>query len=139
MEKTLRDQFGRVIEYLRISVTERCNLRCVYCVSPDSRGYEGSEDLLSFEEITAIVQALSQRGLRRVRLTGGEPLARPHLPDLVAQLAALPGIQDLSLSTNGILLPRYADLLKRSGLKRINISLDTLQSQKFHQISPLKH
>ena len=115
MEKTLRDQFGRVIEYLRISVTERCNLRCVYCVSPDSRGYEGSENFLSFEEITAIVQALSQRGLRRVRLTGGEPLARPHLPDLVAQLAALPGIQDLSLSTNGILLPRYADLLKRRG------------------------
>jgi len=137
MEETLRDQFGRVIEYLRISVTERCNLRCVYCVSPDSRGYEGSDRLLSFEEITAIVQALSQRGLRRVRLTGGEPLARPHLPDLVAQLAAIPGIQDLSLSTNGILLPRYADLLKRSGLKRINISLDTLQPQKFRQVSPL--
>ncbi len=137
MEKALRDQFGRVIEYLRISVTERCNLRCVYCVSPDNRGYEESEGFLSFEEIVAIVQALSQRGLRRVRLTGGEPLVRPHLPDLVAQLAAVPGIQDLSLSTNGILLSRYADRLKRSGLKRINISLDTLQPQKFRQVSPI--
>lgn len=135
MGEILRDQFGRVIEYLRISVTERCNLRCVYCVSPDSRGYEKRERLLSFEEIASIARVLSQHGLRRVRLTGGEPLVRPHLPDLVAQLAALPGIQDLSLSTNGMLLPRYASLLKRSGLQRVNISLDTLQPQKFRRVS----
>jgi len=131
MEKSLRDRFGRVVEYLRVSVTERCNLRCVYCVPPDSRGYEDREYLLSFEEIVAIVRALALHGLCRVRLTGGEPLIRPRLPDLVSRLAAVPGIRDISLSTNGILLPRYAADLKRSGLGRVNISLDTLQPQSF--------
>ncbi len=135
-EAPLQDRFGRVIEYLRVSVTERCNMRCVYCVAPDDRAYEPRESLLTFEEIAAIVRVLARRGLRRVRITGGEPLTRPHIPDLVGMLAQIPGITDLSLSTNGILLPRYADALKRNGLKRVNISLDTLQPHKFRQISP---
>ena len=108
-----------------------------YCVPPDSRGYEDREYLLSFEEIVAIVRALALHGLCRVRLTGGEPLIRPRLPDLVSRLAAVPGIRDISLSTNGILLPRYAADLKRSGLGRVNISLDTLQPQKFPKVSPV--
>ena len=132
----LRDRFGRVIEYLRVSVTERCNMRCVYCVSPDQRIYEPHGEQLSFEEIAIVVRTLAPHGLRRVRITGGEPLVRPHIPELVGMLAQIPGITDLSLSTNGILLPRYADALKRNGLKRVNISLDTLQPLKFRQISP---
>ncbi|GBC92830.1 GTP 3',8-cyclase [bacterium HR15] len=132
----LRDRFGRVIEYLRVSVTERCNMRCVYCVSPDQRIYEPHGEQLSFEEIATVVRTLAPHGLRRVRITGGEPLVRPHIPELVGMLAQIPGITDLSLSTNGILLPRYADALKRNGLKRVNISLDTLQPLKFRQISP---
>ncbi len=132
----LQDRFGRVIEYLRVSVTERCNMRCVYCVSPDNRAYEPREYLLTFEQVATIVQALAPHGLQRVRITGGEPLVRPHLPELVGMLAQIQGITDISLSTNGILLPRYADALKRNGLKRVNISLDTLQPQKFRQISP---
>ncbi len=132
----LQDRFGRVIEYLRVSVTERCNMRCVYCVAPEDRGYEPREYLLSFEEIATVVRALAPHGLRRVRITGGEPLVRPNVPELVGMLAQIEGITDLSLSTNAILLPRYADALKRNGLKRVNISLDTLQPQKFHTISP---
>lgn len=132
----LRDRFGRVIEYLRISVTERCNMCCVYCVAPENRGYEPREHLLTFEEITEIVRVLARHGLRRVRITGGEPLVRPHVPELVRLLAQIPGIAEISLSTNGILLPRYAEALKRNGLKRVNISLDTLQPQKFHRVSP---
>ncbi len=137
METKLRDRFGRAIEYLRVSVTERCNMRCVYCVSPDDRAYAPCAHLLQFEEIAAIVRVLAQHGLRRVRLTGGEPLVRPHIPELVHMLASIPGVADLSLSTNGLLLPRYADALKRNGLKRVNISLDTLQPHKFRQISPV--
>jgi cyclic pyranopterin phosphate synthase len=112
-------------------------MRCVYCVSPDDRTYMPREHLLEFEEIATIVRALTPQGLRRIRLTGGEPLVRPHLPDLVHMLAQIPGVEDLSLSTNGLLLPRYVDSLKRNGLKRVNISLDTLQPRKFHQISPV--
>lgn len=132
----LRDRFGRVIEYLRLSVTERCNMCCVYCVAPDIRGYESREHLLTFEEMAEILRILAKQGLRRVRITGGEPLVRPHVPELVRLLAQISDITDISLSTNGILLPRYANALKHNGLKRVNISLDTLQPQKFHRISP---
>jgi cyclic pyranopterin phosphate synthase len=97
METKLRDRFGRAIEYLRVSVTERCNMRCVYCVSPDDRASMPREHLLEFEEIATIVRALTPQGLRRIRLTGGEPLVRPHLPDLVHMLAQIPGVEDLSL------------------------------------------
>lgn len=111
-------------------------MSCVYCVAPDARSYEPRQHLLTFDEIITVVRVLARHGLRRVRITGGEPLVRPHLPELVAMLAQVPGIADISLSTNGILLPRYADALKRNGLKRVNISLDTLQPEKFHRISP---
>lgn len=135
----MRDRFGRLIEYLRVSVTERCNMRCVYCVAPSDRGYEHGEQTLDFTEIAELVRALAQRGLRRVRVTGGEPLLRPNVADLIALLSRIPGIDDLSLSTNGILLPRYADALKRNGLKRVNISLDTLRPTRFRAVSPAGH
>jgi len=111
-------------------------MSCVYCVAPDARSYEPRQHLLTFEEITDVVRALARHGLRRVRITGGEPLVRPQVAELVAMLAQIPGITDISLSTNGILLPRYASALKRNGLKRVNISLDTLQPHKFRRISP---
>lgn len=111
-------------------------MSCVYCVAPDARSYEPRQHLLTFEEITDVVRTLARHGLRRVRITGGEPLVRPQVAELVAMLAQVPGITEISLSTNGILLPRYASALKRNGLKRVNISLDTLQPHKFHRISP---
>lgn len=111
-------------------------MRCLYCVSPDDRGYEPRHDHLTNEQIASVVRVMAKYGLRRVRITGGEPLVRPDVPELTARISEIPGIGDLSLSTNGILLPRYADALKRSGLKRVNISLDTLQPHKFRFISP---
>ncbi len=133
----MRDRFGRLIEYLRISVTDRCNIRCVYCVPESAKGYEHDPEWLSFEEIADLVRVLARHGLRRVRITGGEPLVRPDVPDLVALLSGIEGIADLSLSTNGILLPRYVKALKANGLKRINISLDTLHPEKFRRVSPV--
>jgi cyclic pyranopterin phosphate synthase len=127
------DPFGRTIRYVRISVTDRCNLRCSYCM-PD--GYLGGEsDILSYEEIENIAQALVGLGVRKFRLTGGEPLVRRDLPALVARLAALPGVEDLALSTNAVLLRPHARALKDAGLKRVNISLDTLDPDTFRKIS----
>jgi len=127
------DPFGRTIRYVRISVTDRCNLRCSYCM-PD--GYLGGEsDILSYEEIENIAQALVGLGVRKFRLTGGEPLVRRDLPSLVARLAALPGVEDLALSTNAVLLRPHARALKDAGLKRVNISLDTLDPDTFKKIS----
>ena len=136
-ERGMRDRFGRLVEYLRISVTDRCNIRCVYCVPESDKGYEQDRNLLEYTQITDLVSVLAQHGLRRVRITGGEPLVRPNVPDLVALLSAIPGVDDLSLSTNGILLPRYVKALKDNGLRRINISLDTLQPAKFRRVSPV--
>jgi cyclic pyranopterin phosphate synthase len=127
------DPFGRSIRYVRISVTDRCNLRCSYCM-PD--GYLGGEsDILTYEEIENIAQALVGLGVRKFRLTGGEPLVRRDLPSLVARLARLPGVEDLALSTNAVLLRPHAAALKQAGLKRVNISLDTLDPDTFKRIS----
>ena len=127
------DPFGRTIRYVRISVTDRCNLRCSYCM-PD--GYLGGEtDILSYEEIENIAQALVELGVRKFRLTGGEPLVRRDLPALVARLARLPGVEDLALSTNAVLLRQHARALKEAGLKRVNVSLDTLDPDTFKKIS----
>ena len=131
----LRDSFGRVIDYLRISVTDRCNLRCVYCMPPQGIQLKAHHEILTYEEITAVVRAAAALGMRKVRLTGGEPLVRPHVERLVEMVAAVPGIQDISLTTNAVLLDRHASTLSRAGLRRVNVSLDTLRADRFERIT----
>jgi cyclic pyranopterin phosphate synthase len=131
----LVDPFQRVISYLRVSVTDRCNLRCVYCMPEEGIEFQPREEILSYEEILAIVRVGASMGMRKVRLTGGEPLVRHGIADLVAMINGVPGIEDISLTTNGIALPRMAAPLARAGLRRVNISLDTLRPERFHQIT----
>lgn len=127
----LVDRWGRQITYLRISVTDRCNLRCVYCMPPEGIQLQAHEDILRYEEIAEVVRAAAQEGVREVRLTGGEPLTRPNLPALVGMLSNIPGIEDISLTTNALLLERFAFPLAEAGLKRVNISLDTIRPERF--------
>lgn len=131
----LVDRFGRRITYLRISVTDRCNLRCVYCMPAAGISWQTHENILSFEEITQIVRLAAENGVREIRLTGGEPLVRKDLAHLVAMVSAVPGIEDISLTTNGLLLGDQVQRLVDAGLKRINVSLDTLQSEKYARIT----
>ena len=131
----LLDSFGRVIDYLRISVTDRCNLRCVYCMPPQGIQLKAHSEILTYEEIVAVVRAAAALGIRKVRLTGGEPLVRPHVERLVEMVAAVPGIQDVSLTTNAVLLDRHAGALSRAGLRRVNVSLDTLRADRFERIT----
>jgi cyclic pyranopterin phosphate synthase len=131
----LADQFRRPITYLRISVTDRCNLRCVYCMPEEGLPWIPKPEILTFEEIERIVRAAAAIGVRSLRLTGGEPLVRRDLPRLVAMLAAIPGIDDIALSTNGILLTQQIDALVEAGLRRVNISLDTLREDRFFAIA----
>jgi cyclic pyranopterin phosphate synthase len=131
----LVDPFQRVISYLRVSVTDRCNLRCVYCMPEEGIEFQPREEILSYEEILAIVRVGASMGLCKVRLTGGEPLVRHGIADLVAMINGVPGIEDISLTTNGIALPRMAEPLARAGLRRVNISLDTLRPERFHEIT----
>jgi len=130
----LVDPFGRTITYLRVSVTDRCNLRCEYCMPPDVEFMERSH-LLTYEEIVRFLRVAVPEGIRKVRLTGGEPLARRNLVGLVGQLAAIPGLKELALSTNGVLLAPHARELQQAGLQRINISLDSLQPERFAKIT----
>lgn len=123
----LSDSFQRPINYMRISVTDRCNLRCVYCMPEDGVSLMSHSDILAYEEIHTIVQAAAELGINKIRLTGGEPLVRLGLPRLVEMLAKIEAIDDISLTTNGILLGRYAAELKQAGLRRVNVSLDTLK------------
>ncbi|MEW6142256.1 MAG: GTP 3',8-cyclase MoaA [Chloroflexota bacterium] len=125
------DLFNRPINYLRISVTDRCNLRCVYCMPLQGIALFPHGDILTYEEITRIVQAAAELGISKVRLTGGEPLVREGLPKLVSMIKAVPGIDDISLTTNGIYLEKFARPLKGAGLKRVNVSLDSLDAEKF--------
>ena len=122
------DRFGREINYLRISVTDRCNLRCTYCMPAEGITLLRHEDILSFESIAAIARSAVELGLTKIRLTGGEPLARKGLPELVSLLAAIPGLETLALTTTGTLLARFAAVLRRRGLDSVNISLDTLDA-----------
>ncbi len=131
----LVDRFGRRHTELRLSVTDRCNVRCQYCVPATGFVLRPPEELLSFEELERVVRVLAALGVRKVRLTGGEPLVRRQLPKLVAMLARVPGIDELAMTTNAILLDRHARALKAAGLSRLNISLDTLNCAKFHQIT----
>lgn len=131
----MQDRFNRPIQYLRISVTDRCNLRCTYCMPAEGVLMKSTEEILSFEEIVTFVQAVVPLGISKIRLTGGEPLVRKGVPSLVKRLAAIPQIKDLSMTTNGILLAQYAQELKEAGLNRVNISLDTLDPQKYRQVT----
>jgi cyclic pyranopterin phosphate synthase len=126
----LVDSFGRRVEYLRISVTDKCNLRCVYCMPEEGLPWLKKDQLLTYEEIRDIVGVLAPLGLKRVRLTGGEPLVRQDLPQLVELLARVPGIDDLSISTNGVLLDGLASSLKAAGATRVNISLDSFRKDR---------
>src|SRR6266498_2990096 len=132
---TLTDRFGRPITYLRISVTDRCNLRCVYCLPENGIQWQPRENLLTAKEIACITETAAQGGVNRVRLTGGEPLVRPDIVEIVERIASIPGIEEVSLTTNAMLLERLARPLASAGLKRVNISLDTLDADKFKWIT----
>ena len=120
-QTTLRDQFGRSIEYLRISVTDRCNFRCVYCMPETGMQWLPKTEILSYEEIASVVGQLAPLGLRRLRITGGEPTIRPQIHELIRMLRAVPDITDIALSTNGVRLPEIGTLLRESGLNRVNM------------------
>ena len=131
----LLDRVGRPITYLRISVTDRCNFRCVYCMPAEGIPRRTHESIITYEEIVEVARVAAEQGVRKVRLTGGEPLVRLDLPDLVRMIAQIPQIEDISLTTNGFLLERMAAELVDAGLTRINVSLDTLNPQKFSRIT----
>ena len=131
----LRDQFGRTIQYLRISVTDRCNFRCQYCMPAEGLQWLPKSDILSYEEIAEVVRQLSALGLERIRLTGGEPTIRPQLATLVGMLRAVPTVRDIALSTNGVKLPALAPELAAAGLDRVNISADSLRPDRIAAIA----
>jgi cyclic pyranopterin phosphate synthase len=131
----LRDQFGRSIEYLRISVTDRCNFRCLYCMPETGMQWLPKADILSYEEIAEVVAQLAPLGLRRLRITGGEPTIRPQLHELVRMLRAVSEISDIALSTNGVRLPQLAPMLREAGLDRINMSVDSLRADRIVHIA----
>ncbi|MDP9306804.1 MAG: GTP 3',8-cyclase MoaA [Actinomycetota bacterium] len=131
----LRDSWGREIKSLRVSVTDKCNFRCRYCMPAEGLEWLAREEVLSFEEIQRLVQVLARMGVDEVRLTGGEPLVRRELPVLVGMLAGTPGVRDLSLTTNGVLLDRFAGPLVEAGLRRLNVSLDSLSHVRFAEIT----
>jgi len=131
----LQDSWGRQIKSLRVSVTDKCNFRCRYCMPAEGLEWLGREELLTFEEIQRLVRVLASMGVDEVRLTGGEPLVRRDLPVLVGMLADTPGVRDLSLTTNGVLLDRFAGPLVEAGLRRLNVSLDSLSHVRFAEIT----
>jgi cyclic pyranopterin phosphate synthase len=135
MSDALRDAFGRSIEYLRISVTDRCNFRCLYCMPEVGLEWLPKADILSYEEIVRVVRELAPLGLRRIRITGGEPTLRPELPVLMRALRTIPEVEDLSLSTNGVRLPELAPTLRKAGLDRVNISADSLRPERIKSIA----
>ena len=131
----LSDSYQRSIDYLRVSVTDRCNMRCVYCVPSEGNNCLPRKDILSYEEIYTVVEMAAGMGITKVRLSGGEPLVRLGVVDLVRMLARIQSIEDLSLSTNGVFLSKFAGELKEAGLKRVNVSLDTLRPDRFKAIT----
>ena len=131
----LTDRYHRPIDYLRVSITDRCDLRCIYCTPLGGSPKLEHDDILSYEEFLHLIQVAVDMGITKVRITGGEPLVRKGVTDFCRRLAALPGLQSLSLTTNGVMLEEYAQDIYRAGIRRINISLDTLQPQKFLRIT----
>jgi cyclic pyranopterin phosphate synthase len=130
-----RDQFGRRIEYLRISVTDRCNFRCVYCMPQEGLEWLPKAEILSYEEIAEVVRQLAPMGLSRLRITGGEPTIRPQLDVLIRELRAIQGISDIALSTNGVRLPSMSATLRAAGLDRVNLSVDSLRPERIAAIA----
>ena len=130
----MQDQYGREIRDLRISLTDRCNLRCVYCM-PEEMVFKPREEILTDDEIMTVVRAAAELGVRKIRLTGGEPTVRPGLVDLTRRIAEVPGINDLAMTTNGIRLAGLAQGLVEAGLRRVNVSLDSLDREKFRRIT----
>jgi GTP 3',8-cyclase len=135
LQTPLMDKFGRLHDNLRISVTDRCNIRCFYCMPEEDVHYAPREEILSFEEIDRFVRVAVSLGVTKIRVTGGEPLVRKDLPVLIAKLCAIPGVHDLALTTNGVLLARHAQALYDAGLRRLNIHLDTLDRERFLKIT----
>ena len=129
------DRWGRKIEYLRISVTDRCNFRCKYCMPEEGVAPLSHDDVLRFEEMLVIVKAASELGINKIRVTGGEPLVRKGITGFIKALRVIPGIEDISMTTNGSLLEKHAEKLKEAGLDRVNISLDSLDEKKFYDIT----
>jgi len=130
-----QDDFARSVTYLRVSVTDRCNLRCVYCMPPEGVEKRPHDAMLRYEEMALVIRAAAEIGISKVRLTGGEPLTRLGLVELVRMIAAIPGIEDVSMTTNGTLLARHAQALAEAGLHRVNISLDTLRPDRYATIT----
>ncbi len=131
----LYDRYNRKIDYLRVSVTDRCNLRCLYCMPQEGVKPKSHDEILSYEEIKLLAAAAVKAGISKVRLTGGEPLVRKDAVKLVEMLANIPGLKDISLTTNGTLLPEFGEELKRAGLRRVNISIDSLDPQTYKKIT----
>lgn len=134
-QTALQDNFGRTIKYVRLSVTDKCNMRCFYCLPEGFKGFEIPDNWLTFDEIERVIAAFTRLGVSRVRLTGGEPLVRKDLPELASRLSALDNLEDLSLSTNAALLTRHAQALKKAGISRVNVSLDSLRADRFKSIT----
>jgi len=135
VNSALLDTFGRVHDNLRISVTDRCNIRCFYCMPEENVRYAARQEILSFEEIERFTRVAASLGVTKLRVTGGEPLVRKDLPILIRKLAAIPGIRDLALTTNGVLLAQQAEALFEAGLRRLNVHLDTLDRERFLRIT----
>src|SRR6202048_2486972 len=135
LNQPLIDTFGRLHDNLRISVTDRCNIRCFYCMPEENVTYAPREEILTFEEIERFAKVAVSMGVTKIRVTGGEPLVRKDLPVLIAKLCAIPGVHDVALTTNGVLLARHAQALYDAGLRRLNVHLDTLDRERFFQIT----
>lgn len=131
----IRDNYNRIIDYMRISITDRCNLRCIYCMPSEGVRFISHKNILTYEEIIRIVRIASTLGVKKIRITGGEPLIRKDLPFLVESISKIDGIKDISLTTNGLLLKKYALSLANAGLRRVNISLDSLRDDRFKEIT----
>ena len=130
----LVDKFGRTVDYIRLSVTDRCDFRCVYCMTEDMKFLPRSQ-ILSLEELYLVAKAFIELGVKKIRLTGGEPMVRSDVMSLIEKLGALPGLEELNLTTNGAQLDKYAPALKAAGVNRINISIDSLDAERFKRIS----
>lgn len=129
------DKYNRIIDYMRISVTDRCNLRCIYCMPSEGIRHVHAKDVLTYEEILRVVSVAARLGVRKIRLTGGEPLLRRDLHLLIESMHKIPGIEDIGITTNGLLLKKYARVLARAGLKRVNVSLDSLRPDRYRNIT----
>lgn len=132
---SLRDRFARRVDYLRVSVTDRCNFRCMYCMPEEGDPYSAQPELLSVDEFVSIIEVFAARGVRKVRLTGGEPLVRADVPELIERVKGIEGIEHVALTTNGFLLGRVAKRLKEAGLDSLNISLDSLRPERFSKLA----